>query len=143
MLNSISNIQRILQIIAILHIVAGLLFPWIVASHGFDAYRHHVQLVFDAEGYGAEQQAEFLMAIFGPTIASWGVLFLYAVNSAFSRPSPQAWWFMLTACLVWAPYDSVYSLQQGVYLNAYINAVAFVAMMVPLLVAKKHFFTKS
>ena len=135
--------ERILQIIAMLHIVAGLFFPWIVISAWFGAYRQHVQLVFHAEGIGAMQQAEFLMAIFGPTIASWGVLFLYAVNSAFSRPSPQAWWFMLTACLVWAPYDSVYSLQQGVYLNAYINAVAFVAMMVPLLVAKKHFFIKS
>jgi hypothetical protein len=80
------------------------------------------------------------MAIFGPTIASWGVLFLYAVNSAFSRPSPQAWWFMFTACLVWAPYDSIFSLQHGIYLNAIFNAVALVLIMTPLLLLRKHFF---
>jgi hypothetical protein len=96
--------------------------------------------VFNIHQDNAKQQASFLMVLFGPTIASWGVLFLFAINSGFARPSPQAWWFMLLACIVWAPYDSILSLHHGIYLNAIINAVAFVMIVVPLLMVKKHFF---
>lgn len=134
-------IKRFLQVIAALHIIVGLFFPWIVDSPLFDHYKQHLHLAFDTDQNVSGQQASFLMAIFGPTIASWGVLFLYAINSGFSRPSPQAWWFMFAACVVWAPYDSIYSLQHGIYLNAIINVVAFVLMMTPLLIVKKHFFS--
>jgi hypothetical protein len=133
-------LQRLLQTIAILHVMVGLCFPWIVDSPPFDHYKQHLHLAFNTSEELSGQQASFLMAIFGPTIASWGVLFLYAVTSGFSRPSPQSWWFMFTACLTWAPYDSIFSLQHGVYLNAIINAVAFVMMMTPLLLVRKHFF---
>jgi hypothetical protein len=133
-------IQRLLQTIAILHVMVGLCFPWIVDSPLFDHYKQHLYLAFNTSEEYSGQQTSFLIAIFGPTIASWGVLFLYAVNSGFARPSPQAWWFMFAACLVWAPYDSIFSLQYGIYLNAIINAVAFVMMTTPLLLVRKRFF---
>jgi hypothetical protein len=134
-------IKRFLQAIAVVHIIVGLLFPWIVDSPLFDHYKQHLHLVFNTSQFISGQQASFLMAILGPTIASWGVLFLYAINSGFTRPSPQAWWFMFSACVVWAPYDSIYSLQHGIYLNAIINAVAFAMIMSPLLIVRKHFFS--
>jgi hypothetical protein len=133
-------IKRFLKAIAMFHIIVGLCFPWIVESPLFSQYREHLHLVFNIHQDNAKQQASFLMALFGPTIASWGVLFLFAINSGFARPSPQAWWFMLLACIVWAPYDSILSLHHGIYLNAIINAVAFVMIVVPLLMVKKHFF---
>lgn len=133
-------LQRFLQVIAILHFMVGLCFPWIVESPLFDYYKQHLHLAFNTSEELSGQQASFLMAIFGPTIASWGVLFLYAVNSGFARPSPQAWWYMFAACLTWAPYDSIFSLRHGIYINAIINAVAFVMMMTPLLLVRKRFF---
>jgi len=132
--------KRFLQIIALLHIVVGLCFPWIVESSLFDYYKQHIHLVFNIDQDNANQQASFLIAIFGPTIASWGVLFLFALNSGFAKPTPQAWWAMLLACLVWAPYDSIFSLLNGVYFNAIINAIAFVMIVTPLLIVRKHFF---
>ena len=132
-------IERFLQTIALAHIVVGAALPWLVETAIFNNYHAQLRQVFDATGDNAEQQARFLMGIFGPTIVSWGILFLYAVNSGFSRPTPQAWWFMLAACLAWAPFDSILSLQQGMSLNAIINAIAFPAIVLPLLLAKKHF----
>jgi hypothetical protein len=137
---NINYAKFLLQTVAVLHIVVGLCFPWIVESPLFDHYRENLYLAFNVELENAKQQALFLMALFGPTISSWGVLFLYTVNSGFSRPSPQAWWYMIVACLVWAPYDSVYSLQHGIYLNAIINAIAFVVIVASLLSVRKHFF---
>ena len=151
LIKKIDTIKRVLQTIAIAHIVGGFCFPWIVQSELFSAYHEHLQRAFNvnAENYGenyaknnganAAQQATFLMAIFGPTIASWGILFLFAVNSGFARPTPQAWWFMFAACVAWAPYDSIFSLQHGVYLNAIINGIAFPVIVGPLLLVKKHF----
>lgn len=133
-------IKRFLQIIAVLHVIVGLCFPWIVQSPLFDQYRGHLHQVFNIDQDNAEQQALFLMAIFGPTIASWGVLFLFAINCGFAQPSPRAWWFILLACIVWAPYDSILSLIHGVFLNAIINSVAFVIIVVPLLMVRNYFF---
>ncbi|KPJ93451.1 MAG: hypothetical protein AMJ53_07195 [Gammaproteobacteria bacterium SG8_11] len=140
MSTSTSYLKRFLQTIAVLHIIAGLCFPWIVESPLFDHYREHLHLAFNVQNFNAQQQALFLMALFGPTIASWGVLFLFAINFGFARPSPQAWIFLLLACLAWAPYDSILSLQHGVYLNAIINAVVFVIIILPLVMVKNHFF---
>ena len=138
-----NTLKRFLQTIAVFHIIVGACFPWIVESHLFDLYHEHLNLVFNIYQDNAKQQASFLMALFGPTIASWGVLFLYSINSGFARPSPQVWWFMLLACIVWAPYDSILSLQYGIYLNAIINAVAFVMIVSPVLMVRKHFFISS
>jgi len=143
MLTNLHAIKRWLQATALLHILIGLSLPFIVESPLFSVYRDHLHQAFmmEAATYGenTHHQTAFLVGLFGPTIASWGVLFLYVVNSAFARPTPQAWWFMLVACLVWAPYDSVLSLLNGVYLNAIINAVVFPIIVVPLLMVKKHF----
>ena len=133
-------IKSFLQAIAIFHVIVGLCFPWIVDFPLFDYYKQHLHLAFNTNPESTGQQADFLITIFGPTIASWGVLFLYAVNSGFSRPSPHAWWFMIAACVAWVPYDSIYSLQHGIYLNAIINAIAFVMIVTPLLLVRKHFF---
>ena len=140
MLTTKNFIKRFLQIIALLHIVVGLCFPWIVESSLFDYYKQHIDQVFNIDQDNARQQASFLIAIFGPTIASWGVLFLFVIYSSFSSPTPQAWWALLLACMVWAPYDSFFSLLNGVYFNAIINAIAFVMMVTPLLIVRKHFF---
>jgi len=142
---NLPTLKRTLQAMAILHIMIGLCLPFIVESPLYTFYREHLYQAFamtanhSPYSQNVTQQTAFLVGIFGPTIASWGVLFLYTVNSAFARPTPQAWWFMLAACLVWAPYDSALSLLNGVYLNAILNAIAFTLIVIPLLLAKPHF----
>lgn len=135
--------KRVLQTMAGLHVFIGLVFPWVVHSAWFSFYMQHLNQAFTVSGIRDEGQAIFLLAVFGPTLASWGVLFLFGINAGFARPSASAWWFLVAACLVWALCDSVLSLVNGVYLNAIINAVVFVFLISPLLIAKEYFYHPS
>lgn len=100
-----ARIQYFLQIVAFLHIVGGLLLPFLVYTPVFYPYYQHLAQAFDRETSASRAEVGFLVGLIGPTIASWGVLFLYTVNSAFADPNPRAWWSIVIACMVWAPYD--------------------------------------
>ena len=127
-----SYAKRWLQLIAIIHIVGGLMLPVVVQ---LDIVQPYFRLMADTFAVSRSQDLQFLqfmVGIFGPTIASWGVLFWAVVTQSFAIPTKGAWWLMIAACVVWAVYDSIYSSFFGLYINAAINAVMFIAIIVPL-----------
>ncbi len=127
-----SYAKRWLQLIAIIHIVGGLMLPVLVQ---LDITQPYFRLMADTFAVSRSQDLQFLqfmVGIFGPTIASWGVLFWAVVTQSFAIPTKGAWWLMIAACVVWAVYDSIYSSFFGLYINAAINAVMFIAIIVPL-----------
>jgi hypothetical protein len=129
-----------LQLISIAHIIAGLLLPFLVNTPLFDIYN---TLVYQALGFdtaSTNPEINFLIGLFGPTIASWGVLFLYIVTFAFRNLDQKGWWAIFLGCLAWAPYDSLLSIQKGIYVNALINLVSALAILVPLFIIRKYFF---
>jgi hypothetical protein len=136
----IQKTKVFLQLIAIIHIVGGILLPFLVNTSLFEAYN---TLVYQALGFDttrANSEINFLVGLFGPTIASWGVLFFYIVTSAFKRLDQKGWWAIFLCCLAWAPYDSLLSIQKGIYINALINLVSALAILTPLFVVRKYFF---
>ena len=129
-----------LQWIAVAHIVGGVLLPLLVNTSLFETYN---TLVYQSLGFDTAQanpEVNFLIGLFGPTIASWGVLFFYVVASAFKNLDPKGWWVVFFACVAWAPYDSLLSIQHGIYINALINLVSALAILTPLFMARKYFF---
>jgi hypothetical protein len=48
-----------------------------------------------------------------------------------------AWWTIIIAGLIWAPYDSWLSIQHGIYLNAIFNGVVFYCIVVVMLLVRK------
>jgi hypothetical protein len=129
-----------LQLIAIAHIIGGILLPFLVNTPLFETYN---TLVYQALGFdiaSANPEINFLIGLFGPTIASWGVLFLYVVTSSFRNLDQKGWWAIFLCCLAWAPYDSLLSIQKGIYVNALINLVSALAILTPLFVVRKSFF---
>ncbi len=128
-----NNSKRFLQLIAILHIVGGLLLPWLVQTSLADDYVLSIMRNFKVNEPSADQLVRFLVGILGPTIASWGVLLLYVVNSFFHQPTITTWWTIIIAGLIWAPYDSWLSIQHGVTLNAAFNAIVFCSIVITLL----------
>ena len=129
-----------LQLISIAHIIGGILLPFLVNTPLFESYN---TLVYKALGVNAARtnpEINFLIGLFGPTISSWGVLFFYVVTSAFRDPHPKGWWTIFFCCLAWAPYDSLLSIQKGIYINALINLVSALAILTPLFIVRKHFF---
>lgn len=82
------------------------------------------------------EPAIFLVGVFGPTIASWGVLFTAVVIHYFAKPSPQTWWFLLSSIAVWVPLDTLLCWYYGVYLGVWLN-LAVTAVLLTLLIRVK------
>ena len=137
----LSRIKVFLQLIAVAHILGGIALPFLVNTSLFATYN---ELLYQALGFESNVRnpnVNFLVGLFGPTIASWGVLFLYVVTSGFRNPNKDAWWAIFFSCMAWAPYDSLLSVQQGIYINALINFISALAILIPLFLARKHFFS--
>jgi len=125
--------------IAIAHIVGGILLPFLVNTTLFATYNSLLYQALGFEASGQNAEINFLIGLFGPTIASWGVLFLYVVSTAFKNPDKKGWWAIFLCCLAWAPYDSLLSIQKGIYINALINLISALAILIPLFMARNHF----
>lgn len=137
---SILKIKFFLQLVAITHILVGLILPFLVNTSLFATYN---TLLYQALGFETTRQNEqvnFLVGLFGPTIASWGILFLYVVTVAFKNPDKRGWWAIFACCILWAPYDSLLSIQKGIYINALINLISALTILIPLFMARKYFF---
>jgi hypothetical protein len=140
---SLSKLRIFLQVIAIAHIAGGMLLPFIVNTQLFSTYNELVNQALGFETTGKNVEINFLIGLFGPTIASWGVLFLYVVTTAFKNLDKRGWWAIFAACIVWAPYDSLLSIQKGIYINGLINLFSALMILIPLFMARKYFFHPS
>ncbi len=140
---SLPKFRIFLQLIAIAHIVGGILLPFLVNTQLFSTYNALVNQALGFEMTGKSTDINFLIGLFGPTIASWGVLFLYVVTIAFKNLDKRGWWAIFASCILWAPYDSMLSIQRGIYINALINLISALAILIPLFMARKYFFHPS
>ena len=136
---SLPNIKIFLQMIAIAHIVGGILLPFLVNTLLFATYNSLLYQALGFEASGQNAEINFLIGLFGPTIASWGVLFLYVVSTAFKNPDKKGWWAIFLCCVAWAPYDSLLSIQKGIFINALINLISALAILIPLFMARNQF----
>lgn len=91
------------------------LLPFVSAVH-----LQWVTVIFGAEK--ASEEIKFLMAVFGPTIASWGVFFYALVKAFFRSPALGTWWALVMSIVVWAPMDSALSIYYGLYPAVALNA---------------------
>jgi hypothetical protein len=136
----IQKTKLFLQLIAVAHVIGGLLLPFLVNTSLFETYNTQVYEALGFDTARKNPEINFLIGLFGPTIASWGVLFFYVVSSAFRNMDRRGWWAIFLACVAWAPFDSLLSIQAGIYVNALINLISAVAILTPLFLARKYFF---
>ena len=132
-----------LQLIAIAHIIGGVLLPFLVYTSVFATYNTMVYQALGFDTTWTNPEVNFLTGLFGPTIASWGVLFFYVVSSAFKNLDPKGWWAIFLSCVAWAPYDSLLSIQHGIYINGLINLISAAAILTPLFLARNYFFASA
>ncbi|AUD78182.1 hypothetical protein CW740_02575 [Kangiella profundi] len=133
---SISLAKRWLQTLAIIHVIGGLLLPVMVYTSLAAPYFQHLQTAFPNSN---PQSLQFLIGVFGPTVASWGLLFFYAIGKAFETKTKKDWWLLVCATLVWAVLDTTFSLANHVAAHFYLNGSVLVLFLIPLLLTKKHF----
>ena len=133
---STSLARRWLQTLAVIHIIGGLLLPVMVYTPLAVPYFQHLQTTFPDSN---PESLRFLIGVFGPTVASWGLLFFYAIGKAFEAQTKKDWWLLVSATLVWAVLDTTFSLANSVAAHLYLNGSVLVLFLIPLLLTKKHF----
>lgn len=135
---SISLARRWLKTLAVIHIIGGLLLPVMVYTPLAVPYFQHLQTAFPDSN---PESLRFLIGVFGPTVASWGLLFFYAIGKAFETQTKKDWWLLVSATLVWAVLDTAFSLANHVVAHLYLNGSVLFLFLIPLLLTKKHFKT--
>ncbi len=111
------KIYRLLKIIGPIHVLAGLaltLFPFFSQVH-----QQGIELIFGAGT--TTYPTIFLLSVFGPTLASWGVLFTFVVNQYFENPSQRTWNVLLVSILMWVVFDTALCVYYEVYLGVGLN----------------------
>lgn len=73
------------------------------------------------------------LALFGPTVASWGALMFYLVQHGLRAQQRWAADALIVAVLVWAPLDAALCYTYQLPLGLLLDGVAVAAIMIPAL----------
>jgi hypothetical protein len=110
--------EGLLLTVALAHVIAGVSLTFLPFAPSA-----HFKLVAAIFGEGkASEEVMFLISVFGPTVASWGVLFFALVRTFFRNPTSGSWWALVLSIAVWAPLDSALSIYYGLYSAIALNA---------------------
>ena len=118
MVSKISLSERLLLFIALVHVIAGLALTLLPLAP--DLQQTLASAIFGANK--ASDTVMFLISVFGPTVASWGVLFFALVRNYFRNPTRDAWRALVLSILLWAPLDSALSIHYGLLAAVALNA---------------------
>ncbi len=127
--------EKWLLLLAYGHIVAGVAIPFVAYSTAFNYYSALLQQAFwpaqTVPGATVEFQ-RWIVALFGPTIASVGVVMVFLVKAGAKNAQPWPWNAILTALAVWAPGDICISLMKDFWLHMQIDVVVLLAIVPPV-----------
>lgn len=123
------------------HIVAGIAIPFVAYSSAFDYYSGLLQQAFWPAQAVPQATIEFqrwFAALFGPTIASVGVVMVYLVKAGIKYAEPWPWDAILIALAIWAPGDICISLMKSFWLHVQTDAVVLLAIVPPVFMLRVH-----
>ncbi len=132
---------RWLQLMAIGHIILGVLFPLLGQ---IDSVSH---IILDAMApnlilnSSIAEHMTYLITLFGPTVASWGVLLLVLTNNYYQQPNKAQWLGLMLAVLIWFIGDSSYSMLNGVHAAAALNSAVAIMLLIPIWQLRKLYLT--
>ncbi len=132
-------LQNWLLLLAWLHLAIGLAVPVIAYSALFGHYSALLQAAFwPGQALSPETLAfqRWIVSLFGPTLASVGVVMIYLVRAGIRTGEAWPWNAILVALAVWAPGDIYISLLKDFWLHVWIDALALLAIVPPVLVLR-------
>jgi uncharacterized protein len=134
-----------LKLIALIHIVAGISlacdWPRGLWLNYLSQLEQQFSITFDAQ---YNELVSMIVRLFGPTIASWGVLMLVLINqiqTVFTLDQQYALKKqmingLMSATTVWFVLDTAISIQFGMLLHLWINSFAVVSIIAPCVLLK-------
>jgi hypothetical protein len=130
---------RWLMLVALGHIAVGLLMPIWAYSPAFDFYSNLLKDAFWLSQEAPQEAREFqrwILALFGPTIASVGVLMFYLVKAGIKHREPGPWNALLIVTAIWAPSDIGISLMYNFWPHVLLDVVAMLVIVPPTLILR-------
>ncbi|MFZ6770310.1 cell division protein [Undibacterium sp. Di26W] len=120
---------------AVAHFVAGAILPWLARQSWMDVYHQHIDQHFwqAAAPDAARAMQIWWISLFGPTVQTVG-LWMAALTQLGNRyRSRLAWGWLLAGIVVWAPQDILISLQANATVHVWIDSLAVLTLIPPLL----------
>jgi hypothetical protein len=135
----IKHLKKWLLLVAIGHVAAGVALPFVALSGNFDFYAEKIRYSF-WNGIPVPPEAEaferWIVALFGPTIASWGVLMAYLVRAGMRTDEPWPWDGLLISLLALTPADIAISLMHDYWLHVIVDLSVVFIIAVPALMIR-------
>jgi len=125
--------------VAAAHVILGLAVPFIAYSGAFDFYAAQLATTFwNGAAVPPEAQAfqRWIVALFGPTIAAWGVLMVVLIRAGARSGERWPWDALLLSLLAWAPADIAISLLHDFWPHVVLDVVAAASIAVPALLLR-------
>lgn len=119
----IAMLHKTLKLVGPLHVVGGLM---LFLSAFFPSTQAAIASLVTLPA--GQAISPFFVAILGPTIASWGILFSAVVTQFYAAPSPGLWKALMLSVAIWAPLDTGLCLYFGVYGGAVVNTIVVVVL---------------
>lgn len=120
------------------HIVLGVALALGGQSSLLAPYFDNLLSQFGLQDAGAETRvmAQTLIQLFGPTVASWGLLFCCLIYLYHRRGEALIKLSLFAALLLWLPLDCLISAAHGLYWHVYLNLAAGLLIALPLALLK-------
>lgn len=122
-----------LYAMASLHLLVGLLLPWLCDAALFSNYHRHIEQFFWGASIPAAAHAEQLwwIALFGPTVQTVAIMMLALIRIGQQTKNTVAWSAIILGLVLWAPQDMLISSRANCWSHIIVDAIALVVLLPP------------
>lgn len=127
---------RWMYLVAIGHVLGGLLLAWLPHLPFLDSYHQSV-----LHGFWQTQVPEhasafhmWWLSLFGATLQNIGLLMGVLIYAGDKLRARWIWGWIIIGLVLWAPQDIIISLQANIFLHLWADVIALATMLPPLLI---------
>ena len=93
----------------------------------------------EAVPLGTEAFQTWIYGVYSALAVAFGLSIIFVASNSFKRKEKWSWSCLAICIPAWFVVDTFFSIQAGVYTNAFNNVVLFILLMLPLLFTRKDF----
>lgn len=134
--------QRWLFVVSIIICIAGVVIVLLSGTLIFDVFNQLINPVFwgsTSVGDNAKGFQQFVYAILGAIMASWGLFMVFIAHYPFRNKEKWAWRCIVAGIVLWFVLDTFFSIYYQVYVNAIANTGLLILVMLPVFFTRKDF----
>jgi len=122
-----------MYLIAFGHFAVGVLLAWFSGLEIFNQYHQSILDQFAIVHASAQNLQEWWISLFGATVQNLAIFMGVLTYLGNKLRSATVWMWMIIGLVIWAPQDMLISLRIDFWLHVWIDVVALVLMLPPLI----------